>query len=176
VGERVSKQVTPPPPGDRPPRAAPPPPPAWRHWLWLVSLVIAVVLWFVLPTEHTSQVSLSYSQFLSDLAAKHVKTITLGPSGQASTGTLTNGSHYTTVVPSQAGSALLDRLQAAHVQITAATASPSFGSQVFSWVIILLPIVLLRGRAARGARRGPGARQGLRHRAAADTVRRRRGV
>ena len=114
-----------------------------------------VVLWVVLPTVHsTPPVNLTYSQFLSDLSGHQIKTITLGPSGQASTGTLTSGKDYTTVIPAQAGAGLLSQLQAAHVQITAATTGPSFGSEVLTWVIILLPLLLfgwLWFRLSRGA-------------------------
>jgi cell division protease FtsH len=92
----VSKQVTPPPPGDRPSPTAPPPPPGWRHWLWPIALMAALVLWVVLPTVHsTPNVTLTYSQFLSDLSGHQIKTIDLAPSGSPSTGTLTDGKNYT---------------------------------------------------------------------------------
>ena len=105
----MSKQVTPPPPGDKPVPSAPPPPPRWRHWLWPVALIAFLALWLVLPTVHTSQVTLSYSQFLSKVSAQEVKTVTLGSNGDAS-GSLKNGTSYNTVIPTQAGQALLDDL------------------------------------------------------------------
>ena len=72
------------PPGDRRAAPAPPQPPPWRHWLWPVALGIALVLWLLLPTLHIAQVNLTYSQFLSDVAAHKVETVTLAYSGQAS--------------------------------------------------------------------------------------------
>ncbi|HEY4465536.1 MAG TPA: ATP-dependent zinc metalloprotease FtsH, partial [Streptosporangiaceae bacterium] len=140
----MSKQVTPPPPGDRPSPTAPPPPPGWRHWLWPIALLAALVLWVVLPTVHSTSapVNLTYSQFLSDLSGHQIKTIDLAPSGSTSTGTLTDGKNYTTVIPAQAGAGLLNQLQSDHVQITATTAGPSFGSEVLTWVIILLPLLI----------------------------------
>jgi cell division protease FtsH len=156
----MSKQATPPPPGDRPNSPAPPPPPAWRHWLWPVALGIAVVLWLLLPTVHTTTVSLSYSQFLSDVAAHKIKTVTLVQGGQAR-GTLTNGSTYTTVVPSQAGQALLNRLEASHVAITAETPGPSFGSEVLSWLLLLLPFLVLGWLWMRLSRGAGGQLQGV---------------
>src|SRR5690348_18207703 len=102
---------------------------------------------------HMAQVSLTYSQFLSDVSAHQVKTVTLTPDGPA-TGLLANGSRYSTVIPSQAGSPLLDRLQASGVKITADTAGPSFSSQVLSWLLLLSPILLfgwLWWRLSRGA-------------------------
>ena len=158
----MSKQVTPPPPGDRPAPSAPPPPPGWRHWLWPIALAAMLVLWVVLPTVHsTPQVTLTYSQFLSDVSAHHVKTIALAPSGQTSTGTLINGSHYTTVIPAQAGSALLNQLQAAHVQITATTSGPGFGSELVSWLLILLPLLFFGWLWFRLSRTAAGGLQGV---------------
>ncbi len=100
----MTKQASPPPPGDKPSPSAPPPPPTWRHWLWPLAIVAALVLWIVLPAAHsTPQVTLTYSQFQSKVGDHQVKSIELAQSGQTSTGVLTNGKHFTTVVPSQAG-------------------------------------------------------------------------
>src|SRR5215471_6895204 len=131
----MSKQPSAPPPGDKPAPSAPPPPPAWRHWLWPIALGIALVLWIVLPTVHSNSVGLTYSQFISDVQAHKIKTVTLD-SGGGATGTLSNGSTYSTVIPTQAGSELLDKLQSSDVAITAETARPSFGSEVLSWLLI----------------------------------------
>ncbi|MCL6092113.1 MAG: ATP-dependent zinc metalloprotease FtsH, partial [Actinobacteria bacterium] len=138
----MTNQASTPPNGAKPVRSAPPPPPAWRHWLWALAAAAFVVLFFVLPaTRVTSPVTLTYSQFVKDVSNKKVSTVTLNPSGSAS-GLLRNGHGYTTVVPSLAGSSLLERLQRANVQVTATTAGPSFGSEVLSWVILLLVIAL----------------------------------
>jgi cell division protease FtsH len=83
-----------------------------------VALGASLVLWVVLPAPHAGGVpvhSLTYSQFLGDVSAHKVKTVTITTTttGQA-TGTLTTGHDYTTVIPVQlAGSGLLDRLHAA---------------------------------------------------------------
>ena len=140
----MTRAASSPPPGDRPAPTAPPPPPTWRHWLWLLALGIAVVLWFVVPaTSSTPQTDLTYSQFLSRVDASKVETVTIDSDGKA-TGTLTNGNDFTTVVPLQlAGSDLLDRLEAAKVRVSASVAGTSFGSQVLSWLILLLPFLVL---------------------------------
>ena len=159
----------PPPPGDRPTPTAPPPPPAWRHWLWPIAIGLVLVAWIFLPAIHTrGQVTLTYSQFLSDVNAHKVKTVTIASSSTsnaAATGTLTNGSDYTTVIPVQlAGPTLTSKLQAAGVQITAAEPSSSFGSVLVSWLILLaifvLPLLLWR-RLSRGAAGGAGALGGV---------------
>src|SRR5436305_4113963 len=121
----MSKQPMPPPPGDRPTPTAPPPPPAWRHWLLPVALGLALLVWIFLPAVHTApQVTLTYSQFLSDVNAHQVKTVTIDSSSTSNataSGMLSNGKHYTTVIPVQlAGPSLQDKLQAGGVQITAA--------------------------------------------------------
>jgi len=118
------------------------------------------VLWLLLPTLHTNSVSLTYSQFLSDVSAHKVKTVTLTPGGAAS-GTLSNGKSYTTVVPPQAGSSFLDQLRSANVAITAVPSGPSFGSQVLSWLILLLPFLLLGWLWMRLSRGAGGQLQGV---------------
>jgi cell division protease FtsH len=152
----MSKQAIPPPPGDKPtPGKPPPPPPAWRHWLWPVAIAAAFILWLLLPTVHSpSQTTLSYSQFLTDVGQHKVKTVDIAPANGTSSGTLTNGTNYTVVIPPQAGQTLLNDLQSNNVQITAATSSPSFSSQLFSWLFILLLFALpifLWIRLSRGA-------------------------
>jgi cell division protease FtsH len=156
----MSKQVTPPPPGDKPSPSAPPPPPAWRHWLWPIGILIALALFYILPASRgTSPVTLNYSQLISKLDAHQVKTISLAQSGQTSTGMLTDGKDFTTIIPAQAGSSLLSQLQSAKVQVTATSTGQSFGSEVLSWLIILLPLLLfgyLWFRLSRNAARGGG--------------------
>jgi len=119
-----------------------------------------LVLFLVLPTLHTNSVSLNYSQFLSKVSAHQVKTVTLGSDGRAS-GTLTNGSTYETVVPSQAGQKLLDDLQAADVQITATTPGPSFGSEILTWLLLLSPFLLFGWLWIRLSRGAGGQLQGV---------------
>ncbi len=158
----MSKQVTPPPPGDKPTPSAPPPPPTWRHWLWPVAIVVALGLWFAFPAVHTSSpVTLTYTQFLSDVSAHQVKSIDLAQSGQTSTGTLTDGKDFTTVIPAQAGQSLLNQLQAAHVQTTATPTGASFGSEVLSWLFILLPLLILGYLWFRLSRNAAGQLQGV---------------
>jgi cell division protease FtsH len=122
---------------------APPPPPPWRHSLWLVAALIFIVLFFILPTTSgQNQVTLTYSQFLHDVSGHKVKDVTISTSGSAS-GTLRDGKGYTTVIPAQAGQSFLDQLQSDGVSITADTSGTSFGAEVLSWVILLLPFLIL---------------------------------
>jgi cell division protease FtsH len=156
----MTQRATPPPPGDKPVPTAPPPPPAWRHWLWLGALALFVLLFFVVPaTRLTPSVSLTYSQFLKDVSAKKVKTFTLSSTGSAS-GSLKSGDQYTTVIPSLPDTTLLPELERDGVQIAATTAGPSFGSDVLSWALLLLPFVLVF-YLWRRLSKGGGALQGV---------------
>ena len=97
----MSKQPNPPPPGDKPVPTAPPPPPAWRHWVWPLAILAVLVLYLFLPHITSPQVNLSYSQFISDVNNHKVKDITFEAStpNTAASGTLRDGSKYTTVIP-----------------------------------------------------------------------------
>jgi len=137
----MSKQAKPPPPGGKPVPSAPPPPPTWRNWIWPVMLIVIFALWFLLPTR-TPSTSLSYTQFLSDVAAHQVKTVQLGAVGSTSSGKLSNGKSYTVVIPPQAGQNLLTTLQDAKVQVSAAPSGQGFGTEVLVYLITFgLPIL-----------------------------------
>ncbi len=159
----MSKQATPPPPGDKPaPGNLPSPPPGWRHWLPLAGIIVAFWLWILLPAVHqVPQTSLSYSQFLTDVSAHKVKTVTIAQAGGTSSGTLTDGTDYTVVIPAQAGQQLLSDLHSGAVQITGATASPGLIAELLDWVIILAPFLLLSWFWMRLSRGAAGQLQGV---------------
>jgi cell division protease FtsH len=88
-------------------------------------------------------VTLNYSQFLDDVSAHKVETVTIGPDGRSATGTLAHDVQYVTVIPPQAGQALLDELHDNGVQITADATGTSFGTEVLSWLILLAPFLIV---------------------------------
>ena len=142
----MSKHPNPAPPGDRPAPTAPPPPPRWRHWLWPVAVGVALVLFIFLPVTHfSSSVSLSYSQFIADANAHKIKTVTFASStgNTPASGTLTDGKSYTTIIPGQPAPTLNQQLMADDVQIKASAPSAGFGTQLLSWILILLPLILI---------------------------------
>jgi cell division protease FtsH len=111
---------------------------------------------------HSSgQTTLTYSQFLSDVSKHTVKTITIAQPGGTSTGTLTNNTDYTVVIPPQASQALLNDLQSNNVQITSSTSSPGFGTELLNWLLILLPIALFFWLYMRLSRGAAGQMQGI---------------
>jgi cell division protease FtsH len=131
--------------------------------VWLVAIVAAVALWYLLPAVHQAgQTTLTYTQFVNDVAAHKVATITTSPTaGGTSTGTLTDGTNYTVVFPSQVGGATIDKLVAAGVKVTGGSTSPGFGAELLNWVIILAPFVLFFWFWRRLARGGMGQMQGV---------------
>ena len=182
----MTKRATPPPPGDKPTGSAPPPPPTWRNWLWPIMIFAILALFFLLPTR-TASTSLSYTQFLADVSAGKVKTVQLASTaGGTSSGTLTNKTNFTVVVPPQAGQELLTELQANKVDDLVRPVGERFrhrGAGLPDHLRAADPDLRLavpkavpgrRGRRAAGrARRRPVAGQGVRRGAARHHVRRR---
>jgi cell division protease FtsH len=158
----VTKNVSTPPGGEKPVGSAPPPPPAWRHWLWIAAIALFIVLYLVLPATRASQpVSLTYTQFLNDVKTRDVHSVTIDSDGTAQ-GTLKSGKQYTTVIPTAlAGSSLLDTLETNDVKISASPPGSSFGSEVLTWVILLLPFAIFGYLWYRMSRGAGGALQGV---------------
>ena len=159
----MSKQPQSPPRG-KPTPTAPPSPPGWRHWLWPLALLAALVLFLFLPRfGGITTVNLSYSTFISDVQAHQVKTFTLDNSTGSTapaTGTLKNGKNYTTVIPLPfAGTPLETTLQTAKVEINAAAPSSGLGTELLYWIILLAPFIvvfwLIRRMSRAGAAAGP---------------------
>ena len=153
----MSKQANTSPPGDRPSGSAPPPPPTWRNWIWPILLVVIFGLWFFLPS-HPRATSLTYTQFVKDVQSQQVKTAELATTpGGTTTGQLKNGTNYTVVIP-VVSQELVTQLNNAGVQVTAAPAGNSFGTEVLIFLLtFVLPIAVfiwLFRRLSRGAAGG----------------------
>jgi cell division protease FtsH len=158
----MSKQAKPPPPGDKPSGSAPPPPPTWRNWVWPIAILAIFILFFVLPTRSTST-SLTYSKFLSDVSSHQVKSLQISWSvGGTSTGTLTNGTSYTVVIPPQAGQDVLNTLTTDIPSVSTAPSGEGFGTEVLIYLIVFgLPIVLSIWLFRRISRSAAGGLQGI---------------
>ena len=158
----MSKQAKPPPPGDKPSGSAPPPPPTWRNWVWPIAILAIFILFFVLPTRSTST-SLTYSQFLSDVSSHQVQSLQIsGSVGGTSTGTLTNGTSYTVVIPPQAGQDVLNTLTTDIPSVSTAPSGEGFGTEVLIYLIVFgLPIVLSIWLFRRISRSAAGGLQGI---------------
>ena len=113
--------------------------PAWRlrrlHAIMLVGavLVAAAIVASVLASSPSSQPTLTYSQFLHDVSVREVSTVEIAyEAGGTSSGTLTDGTSYTVVIPPQAGHSLLDDLAVNNVQVTGASSSGSQATLTYS--------------------------------------------
>jgi cell division protease FtsH len=161
----MSKQASTPPPGDKPtPGKTPPPPPAWRHSLLPLALVVAFFLWiFLSPLHGTSSTNLTFTQFQNDLKTKTVKTVDIPQGTGTASGTLKNGTNFTVTLPSPQPDSLATQLTASGAATSYSAPSAGFGSELLSWLILLLPIALfgwLFFRLSRGAA-GGGAMGGV---------------
>jgi cell division protease FtsH len=157
----MSKQPNPPPPGDKPVGTAPPPPPRWRLWLWPIAFGLMLLLYIFLPGINIkTPVSLSYSQFIADASGHKIKTVDFGNGASGSnttaTGTLTNGTSYTTVIPGPPSPAYSQQLSADGAKVSAQAPSSGLGSTIFYWLILLLPFILVFWLFRRMARAGGG--------------------
>jgi cell division protease FtsH len=131
----------------------------WRRWLLPAAIAAFFVALLALPRGAAPGTPLTYTQFVADVGAGTVSTVTIGPAGQV-TGTLAGGQPFTTAIPvALGGNGLAGDLAAHHVQVTAATAG---SSSLLSVLAGLLPLLLIGGLiyvVVRGARRqsgGPG--------------------
>jgi cell division protease FtsH len=157
----MSKQVIPPRADDSGPSGTPskppPPPPWWRHWLWAIGIIGAVALWAFLPAVHSpSSATLTYSQFVSDVNAGKVKSISIPQNGGVSSGQLTDNSQYTVTLP-LVSQQLLDQLNSKHVNTNGTASSASFSSELWSWLFIILLFAIPAFfwiRMSRGAMQG----------------------
>ena len=163
----MSKTPASPPPGGKPVSTAPPPPPAWRHWLWLLLVVVALL--YIVPAfvHPSSQVPLTYTQFQRDVAAHKVKSVDIPSPSSASanitvTGTLTNGKAFNAVTPPiSPGSPLANGLSAANVNVSYQSPGSSIGSVLLTILIFVLPLLLIFFVFRRMARTAGSSLQGV---------------
>jgi len=146
----MSKTPAAPPPGDRPVGNAPPQPPGWRHWIWLLWLVI-IALWVVPELVHTTPTqTLTFSQFQTDIGAHKIKSVDIpSPASDGAnvtvTGTLSDGKAFQAVTPPIVpGTALSNSLHAAGISTTYQAPSSSLGGVLLEVVLFLvLPFILI---------------------------------
>jgi cell division protease FtsH len=147
---RLGNQTNPSPSGPGADRPRSPAPSPRRRWLPLVGVGATVLVLRALETGHSVTLPYSYSTFLSQVQANHIKTATINQSG-AVAGTLTNGSAYSTQLPTALPDTQLPGLlKAHHVAITAVGSQTGIGTVILS----LLPLLLLVGAFVWLGRRG----------------------
>ncbi|HMC37492.1 MAG TPA: ATP-dependent zinc metalloprotease FtsH, partial [Actinomycetota bacterium] len=130
-----------------------------RTWLLYLGILATIVLFF-LPIGTRPSNQLTYTQFLNNVTANRVKTATINANGGV-TGTLANGTAYSTQIPTALQDPNLSTLLRQHnVQIIAQGPSSSLFPTI---VLDLLPFILFFGvfwymgrRAQRGIGGGGG--------------------
>ena len=141
----MSRQAKPGPPPDPVPKPEPPKPPAWRAWLMPIALLATTALLFlpsVLAGSPATE-SVPYSELLTKVDAGQVKSVEIDDKGSL-TGTLQDGSQFTSQLPTALGDTRLNqKLQAHSVQITGKVSSS--GTSWSSILLFLLPVVLIGG-------------------------------
>ncbi len=130
-----------------------------------VAMILALAALMVVLSARTSTTpatkSLTYSQFLSDVAGQKISTVDLASDGTA-TGALKGGNQYTTVIPVQADSSLLSELQSHGVAIQATAPSASSGwTSLLGWLVLLIPLGLLFWWSSRSLRKAGGVMGGM---------------
>ncbi|MEU1597910.1 ATP-dependent zinc metalloprotease FtsH [Streptomyces sp. NPDC005708] len=142
------RHLTPPaksgPPREPPKPPTQPPRSGWRWWvLPLFWVVFLLILMLVRAPSGTPPSQLSYSNFVSKVGTGQVQTVDINDKGSV-TGTLKNGTKFTTQIPTALGTGpLQQQLQAEHVQITASQSKS--GSPVGSIFVDFLPLLLIIG-------------------------------
>ena len=131
------------PPPDRPVRPAPPPPSKWRIWVPLAVCTVLTLLLLFRPTSNTTKTEkLTYSDWVTQITANKVKTVSMDQNGKVS-GALSNGDNYTSQIPIAAPDTTVLPLLAQHnVELTAKT---STSSDLGALLIDFLPFVLFIG-------------------------------
>jgi cell division protease FtsH len=155
----LSRSVEPGPPKE-PPQPTPQPPPAWRRWLLPIGMLILLGLLFwpsLLRSSPTTQYN--FTTFQNKVTAGDVKSVSIDSNG-AVTGKLTNGSEFTSQLPTALDrSQITQQLNAEHVQITATQAGGSLLETLLPsliWLILIVGLFVWTGRAAQRQLSGIG--------------------
>jgi cell division protease FtsH len=128
------------PPRERPQPPAPPPPPRWRAWLPAIGLLISILIFSFLSggMRQNRPQELSYTDLKAKVAAGQVASVSIDNAGHVD-GKLTNGTRFTSGVPTALGdNELAKLLDEKNVQVTRVEPQTSIGSVLLS----LLPLLL----------------------------------
>jgi cell division protease FtsH len=138
-----------------------PPPHPRRTWLPFVGVGAALLLVRALGAHGTSSRSLTYSTFLSQVQSNHIRSAVINPAGAVS-GTLTNGTGYTSQIPAALPDPqLAGLLRAHHVAITGVGTQTSIGAVIVSLLPLLFFVALFVWVGRRGLRRATGGIRGI---------------
>jgi cell division protease FtsH len=152
------KSITakPSPPGDKPSSPAPPPPPDWRRWLLPLGVLTLWLLFGHFITGANTR-SLTYTEFIKEVSAAKVKSVSITPDGQVE-GRLKGGDKFESAIPTAVPDQGLARLLKNNkVQVTAVPEPPS----VLGFLLSFAPLLLFIGLFVYMGRRAGGQMAGL---------------
>ena len=131
-----------------------------RRWAIAVVAVVLIVLFIGSGMfNRTSSKAIDFSQFQQDLTTHQIKTANFNNSTGAITGTLSNGTSYTTTGPTtQLPDSIYAELKAANIKYT--FSSPS-SNVVGELLLYLLPVALIIGFFVWMSRRAQGQMSGI---------------
>jgi cell division protease FtsH len=159
-----SNRTNAPPPGTSPDSRGgtrPPLPIGRRRWLPFAGVAAGLLLVRTLGARRVPTRSYGYSTFLSQVQANHVKTATIDPAG-AVAGTLTNGTAYSSQIPTALQDPKLPTLlKTHHVAITGIGSQTSIGGVIASFLPLLLLVAVVVWIGRKGARQAKGGILGI---------------
>ncbi len=85
-------------------------------FFWLLVVVLVIMLTNLFPSQAPKRTQLSYTAFVNDVNSDRVSTAIISSDGQTYTGTLTDGTQYQTVAPSN-DTTLIAAMAAHHVNV-----------------------------------------------------------
>ena len=149
-------------PGNVPGRTGPAGPTGSEQiWRWAIAGIAVVLIVLFIGSgmfSRSSAKSIGFSQFQHDLATHQVETVSFNNSTGAITGTLTNGTSYTTTGPVQLPDSFYATLKAANVKYTFSSPSSNALGEI---LIYLLPVALIIGFFVWMSRRAQGQMSGI---------------
>jgi cell division protease FtsH len=132
-----------------------------RTWLPLVGVGAALLFVRALGAGGTSSRSFTYSAFLSQVQSNHIRSAAINPVGAVS-GTLTNGSAYSSQIPAALPDPQLPGLlRAHHVAITGVGTQTGIGAVIVSLLPVLFLVALFVWIGRRGVRQATGGIMGI---------------
>ena len=128
----------------------------WR-WIWSIIAVVAILI-IVIPSllPHSNAKSLSYSQFLNEANAHKVKTATFDNTSGSISGTLSNGTKYTSMGFNPPLQSDINKVRADGVEVNVVTPSNTLATWLpyIFFIAIFAGMMIFVGRQARGQMNG----------------------
>ncbi len=117
-------------------------------FLWMAIFVVVILLWNTFQNGKSSRAALGYSEFMDAVSKGKVAEVTIRGDHEVSgkfrgVGEYQEGQEFTTTLPLPSNPALIDKLQAAHVDVRGEeTKENPLLAILFTWAPVLLIVAL----------------------------------